>query len=265
MNDLRTKKTMNHFSPLRKSAWTRARILMRPTLGVLALIFLCMATPTVHAQWKVVDKTSNDRLKDANDKLEDIKNSHKLGSYASPGDRVPDPQQDFASSKGLEDGIEQCDQYAKMQLDVCKEIIRTQNAEYMYMVTMYKNTAERNDRLKEILDERNKLQEADFGKLEDNTNKLTALYALMALDRQQMESTVYAYQSRLHYLESQQTQLANSAITGKPATDSALGGSWESITGSLLSGAALKLALDRETTTKPDGMQVLSSESSNGY
>ena len=174
----------------------------------------------------------------------------------------------------LDDGT-RCKAIAEKQQDTCKEIVALENAQYQYMLTMYKNTATRDSMLRELLKERSEITASDanqFGKLEDNTNKLTALYNLIALDQQQMQTVNYAYEANLRYLRSKQTIAANAASTGKDPSK------WDSISlpglgdvnvGSAISGlatgAALKISLEGAQTTRPAGMQTLSIGESNGF
>ncbi len=53
------------------------------------------------------------------------------------------------------------------------------------MVAMYDITKKRLERLRKIEQERTAIKDTELGKLEDNTNKLIALKALMDIDRQQ--------------------------------------------------------------------------------
>jgi hypothetical protein len=255
-------------------------------LCMLTLMIGGLVTQTANAQWEVVDKDANKTLGKISDNTKDTATNTKqtdtdlnkdlnIGtSAADPGDstlkRAEDPKQAWQTA-ALEDGIDQCTKYAQTQQANCQEIVHTQNAQYLYMVTMYKNTDTRNQRLQTILKERQNISGSNLGQLEDNTNKLTALYALMAIDRQQMESVNYAYETRLRYLRNEQTKLANAAATGNPP------GSGDGISipllgdinvGSLVStlttGVALKTALNGVASDTPSNMKTLSVENSNG-
>jgi hypothetical protein len=273
---------MNNTLSLRSPSHTGRRGIPTRLLALIAFL-LCLAAQSASAQWQVVDN-------DANSKLSDIKdNTHNTdtntaniakylqlsGTQSQPGTRVEDPKQAFKTLTIDQDDA-QCQQLAPAQLTVCQELAETQNAEYMYMVLMYNTSNTRNDQLKALLDERNKLQQAtDYGKLEDNTNKLTALYTLIALDHQQLEATTYAYQTRIHYLEVQQGQIAQAAMSGTKAPTSNGSGGFSiggfdfsdltSIGTSIASGAALKVALDVAKSPTPSGMQTLGITSSNGF
>ena len=198
--------------------------------------------------------------------------------FTRPGDRVDDPEQPLPASGStaatLDDGSN-CTQLPSAQQPNCKQIVAIENAQYKYMLLMYETNAKRNAILTSLLDERAKIDENDanqYGKLEDNTNKLTALYNLIALDQQQMATVNYAYTANLTYLRTAQAQLSRSANTGKPKA------SWTQVNlpgvgsidlssqiSSLISGVALTGALKGVQSSKPDGIQTLTIGQSNGW
>jgi hypothetical protein len=152
----------------------------------------------------------------------------------------------------------QCDSVATKQQPNCVEILKTQNSQYQYMKAMYDIATSREKDLKSLISARQRLQSEDFGKLEDNTNKMIAMRAQMDIDRQQMEAANNAYTLRLNYLQAKQTQLAQSANSG--------GGSNNIITNTvsqIVSGAVLKGALSLQQTN--NGAQTLGIEDSNGF
>lgn len=286
----------------------------RRLLGVATLVLgLALGAPAAHAQWQVNDAAANTTLekiqtntsntvteaqnikqqaeymnqvlgkttdgdgKTMNANLNAINQKLKIGEYkdTQPGPRVKDPEKNLpADSTKLDDG-KRCDAVAEPQQANCKLIVDLENAQYQYMLTMYKNTATRDAMLRELLKEREGIQPDDpsqFGKLEDNTNKLTALYNLIALDQQQMQTVNYAYEANLRYLRSQQTLAANAAATGKTPDQ------WGSIQlpgignvnigtalSGLATGVALKGALDGVQSDRPSGMQTLKIGESNGF
>jgi hypothetical protein len=272
---------INIFS-LRTPTHAGSRGIPARLLAPIALL-LCLAAQSASAQWHVVDSDANSKLGDiktstanTDSNTKDIANYLKItGGEFKAGDRVEDPKQPFNTTLSLTQDDAKCQKLAPAQLTVCKELAETQNAEYMYMVVMYNNSKTRDTVLRSLLTERQGLKETDYGKLEDNTNKLTALYTLIALDQQQLESTTKAYEARIHYLEAQQAQIAQAAMAGDKAPSSdtsgdiSIGGvdfgSLTSIGASLASGAALKVALDVAKSPTPSGMQTLGITSSNGF
>ncbi len=288
---------------------------------VLLLASLWLTAPlALHAQsmddtdgWHVTDKSTHDKLdalynknkdgvQDIDTHTRNIDSNFKIGSYVSPGDRLADPTSTTAAPAGasssqspfatatMEDGMDQCANVAKGQQDTCKEIVHTQNAQYMYMTTAYANTATRNTALQALLKERQNIKSSScsssgssssgstgsggdtstcIGLLEDNTNKLMALYSLMTLDRQQMESANHAYEARLRYLLNYQARLANAAATGGP-TPSSGGSSGSGLPGSidignLISTAVAGGVMAGALTTSSVNGPTLGIEKSNGF
>lgn len=125
---------------------------------------------------------------------------------------------------------------ADLQYEICREIVRTSNAQFNYAVTMYETTEDRNKRLRQIEQERAGLSQQDQGKLQDNTNKLLALQALMQIDAQQAQTNMGAFDKRLRYLNEQQDFYADKALNGK------------SMLGSIVAGVTLKAALESVKT-----------------
>ncbi|HEX7815546.1 hypothetical protein [Dyella sp.] len=279
MNNIFLKQALQ--SPLR-SASLRA-------LGLIAL--LCLAVPAVHAQVAVQDQTvgsntgdikssasnidTNTKNIDTNTK--NINNQLKIagkgtgvgGTDDAFGKRVEDPKQawDTTMTYGDSSVDNQCNKYADVQKSECQELVKTEQAQYLYMVVMYKNTKDRNDILTKLIQERNALTEDQYGKIEENTNKLETLRALMDLDQQQMQTTMNAYQSRIHWLENQLAQDAKAAMSGEPKASSWSIGGFDlgSMASSVVSGVVLKGALSAAQSSEPSGMKTLSITDSNGF
>lgn len=275
------------------------------------LVMLAMATllcgamvPSAHAQWHVTDETTHtkqDELKDymsqnignkgdsgtttVNGNLDSINKKFVIGTYNAkqPGDRVDPPKSALpADDKNATGPVSDayCSDVPEPQQANCKKIVEIENAQYQYMVTMYNNTTKRYQTLKDLLDERSNINSDDpnqFGKLQDNTNKLTALYNLLAIDQQQMQSVNYAYDANLNFLREQQAQLAKAANTGQAPKSSGSGGDGGGILGglgislpggsdlnigaavtALTTGAVLKTTLEDKKSQAPQGMQHLS-------
>lgn len=217
-----------------------------------------------------------------NGRLDSINKKFLIGTYddQKPGVRVANPTQALPSSGGppLDDGSS-CNTVAQPQQATCKQIVDLENAQYKYMLLMYENTATRDTTLRDLLTERKNITDGDqgdisqFGKLEDNTNKLTALYNLIALDHQQMEAVNYAYEANIRYLRAKQTLAANSASSGKDPTKTPGGidipgiGNVQigQVISGFVTGAALTVALDGVATATPDGMKTLKIGQSNGF
>jgi len=101
------------------------------------------------------------------------------------------------------------------QWRICKEIRDTERAQIKYNLMMSDLSGKRYDRLKEIQDERQNFRsETDAGLLQNNTNKMLALVALIQIDQQQQKAYNEAYQARLNYLRANQERLSQLAIHG---------------------------------------------------
>lgn len=242
------------------------RIYSKSALAVLlGLSSLGVAGP-VAAQWRVIDDTqikANDQntqtvtgnadsnRKIIDDTLKTIYESQRIGPAASEekpsGEEVEDPKE--ALAKVDDDyGVSSCGSQTSgtpvsaKQKSTCELIQRTRNSQYNYMVAMHEITKKRLERLRAIEQERKEIQETQIGRLEDNTNKLVALKTLMDIDRQQMESAMFAYETRLNYLMKQQTNQSKSAMNGKDIDESGSGGLFGGSTGDVLKSFAGKVA-----------------------
>ncbi|TCV97224.1 hypothetical protein EC912_101219 [Luteibacter rhizovicinus] len=283
---------------------------MRRLFGAIAtLLLLCAATPAAHAQWEVTDQTTHDTLGEIksdtshistrtddlnnvlgttanggnqtmNANLDSINKKLIIGDNYSadqPGVRMGDPTQALptpTSTAKLDDGVH-CQSVAQPQQATCQKIVDIENAQYQYMLTVYATSKTRDDMLRALLKEREQINSGDpnqYGKLENNTNKLTALYNLIALDQQQMQAVNYAYEANLRYLRATQTLAANAAATGK--TTSSLGSinipgiggvDIGSAISGLTTGAALATALKGVQSSTPSGMKTLGIGDSNGW
>lgn len=260
---------MNTNQRLLKSAASLRRL---GRLGAFALV-LGLAAPLAHADWRVVDNDANDKLKDINSKLADVNSKlvqmQTLGKYKELKEIVPDPDQALVKPT-LDQDIAQCQSRPQSQQSLCQEIIRTQNAQMAYMYTMFDYAKKRDQQLREIETERQGIADTDVGKLEDNTNKLLALNTQLAIDQQQLQSVMYAYETRLKYLREQQTRMAQAAQSGNPPdkTGGLFGGLDPNVAQALTAlttGVVLKGALIAVKTPTPSDMQRLHVGDSNGY
>ncbi len=236
----------------------------------MGLVLLSMAG-AASAQWEVVDK-------DLNTKTKEIQDSLKLGKKPKDKDSGTEVDKPKEELKVVPDdyGIADCSSttagtpVATQQKEACELIQRTRNSQYNYMVAMYDITKKRLERLRKIEQERTAIKDTELGKLEDNTNKLIALKALMDIDRQQMESAMFAYQTRLGFLTKQQDAQAWAAMRGKkalsgdPSSQGGVGSFFESLGNTLgdfgksvVAGVAMKAALDSVRSDKPRDMKPM--------
>ncbi|MET0934634.1 MAG: hypothetical protein ABWX83_01495 [Luteibacter sp.] len=249
------------------------------------LAILVIAPLSAHAQWQVNDKDANKVLGQPvkgttiNDNLDAINKKLIIGANNTdnPGPRMEDPSKALPAPDAAEatlDKGERCKAVATAQQATCQAIVDIENAQYKYMLTVYKTSDTRQKMLQKLLDEREAIKDNpnQYGMLESNSNKLMALYNLIALDRQQMESVNYAYEANLRYLRASQAMDAEAAQTGTPRKD--LGkltvpGMGDIDIGSLvnaaITGVTLKAALEVAQSNKPDELHRLSIGKSNGW
>ena len=90
----------------------------------------------------------------------------------------------------------------------------TEIAKYRFSLEMYDLAKKRNEKLQEIVRERNGLNEKDFGKMEENTNKLVALTVQMDNDRDRYTAYINAYDARMAHLQKSSDLLSQRAING---------------------------------------------------
>ncbi|QHG87147.1 MULTISPECIES: hypothetical protein [Xanthomonas] len=236
---------------------------------LMGLALLCMAG-TASAQWEVVDKELNKTA----DQMLDNQKVGKGDGEESSGKEVEKPKE--ALKKVPDDfGVSGCASSTSgtpvsgVQKQVCELTQRTRNAQYNYMVAMNEITAERLKRLRKLEKDRAGIKDGQVGMLESNTNKLLALKAMMDIDRQQMESAMFAYDRRLAYLTDTQTGAALAAMSGtKPPDPDADPSFLSQLTGTLLSlgktlvaGAAMKEAFNQIESKRPDGYRELAIDS----
>lgn len=100
---------------------------------------------------------------------------------------------------------------------LCKEIVETEKAQFKYNLIMSELAGKRYERYWSIANERNKLKEDDAGKLQSNSNKMTALLTLIGIDAAQQKSYNDVYEARIAYLTASRDALAMRVATGGTA------------------------------------------------
>ncbi|WP_228135968.1 hypothetical protein [Xanthomonas sp. NCPPB 1128] len=248
---------------------------------VVAVAALLMLVPaTAFAQWKVIDNKQIDENKTNTNtldkKLDKIREDHQVGKAEkekSSGDEVDKPKEKLVK---VDDnyGVSDCaaktsgTPVSQEQQQTCELIQRTRNSQFNYMVAMYDITEKRLQRLRDLEQQRAKISTNQIGLLEDNTNKLIALRALMDIDRQQTEAAMFAYEKRLSYLTQVQSAGAWAAMRGKKApsaTDTGSSGSlFDGFSGlsdfasKIAAGAAMGVALEAVKSSRPQNLERLS-------
>lgn len=172
-------------------------------------------------------------------------------------DMVGGPAGAGNTAMALQSNLGKCGAYRDQQKAICEEIVKTENAQFIYMVKFHEMAAERLERLDAIEQEREQLGEdpKNYGKLQDNTNKLLALNTRMSLDTVQMESAMNAYEARLAYLRALQAQKTTEALAGKSTGGDSPFGDIGDIAGALIDGATLKAALNGLQSDTPEGFR----------
>ncbi|ASN00888.1 hypothetical protein CAB38_06340 [Xanthomonas citri pv. punicae] len=232
----------------------------------MGLVLLSMAG-AASAQWEVVDKDLNEKV-DQIRKNQTIKNGD---GKESSGKEVEKPKETLKKVAD-DEGVAACSAstsgtpVSDSQRESCELIQRTRNSQFNYMVAMYEITTKRLERLRTIEEERKKIGDQKIGELESNTNKLLALKAMMDIDRQQMESAMFAYEKRLAFLTELQTGAAKAAMAGKEPPKGDGSSSWLpswipadllSIGKTLVAGAVMKGAFEAIKSDTPAGMERL--------
>jgi hypothetical protein len=190
-----------------------------------------------HAQWQVTDAVThegldriNSTLKDqTNERLKDLYDQQRIGQASGTTGGDPEPPEAVLDKDRLSAVMEsaeygettRCPQprsEAKLPQDqwiICKEIVKTELAQYRYALAMREAVMQRQVRLKNLENARADLTQGDdTGKLHSNSNELLALMARLDTDQQQYRTYMDAYAARLQYLHSLRQALGEQAING---------------------------------------------------
>lgn len=239
----------------------RRRVLV--ALGVAAVL----VTGAASADWRVKDTeairvlerilTSIGEEESVNQKLDDL--NAKLQIDQRPSDQTPemipeptgneqlDPQApttaagvDLASR--CPGGLTSLTGIPAEQNKICQEMVHSELAMYRFSMRMFERAKENYDRLKTIEDERRGMDENDYADLQDNSNKLLALTALMDNDRDRYRTYMSAYEARMLHLQKASDLLSKKTINGQSGGGGLLPG--------LAGAGALALALRTAAQTE---------------
>jgi hypothetical protein len=203
----------------------KSRAITKKLRFVILGFVCCLTVGGAQAAWKVDDDDTQRKIDTTNDRLQDLYDSLKIDDSGKPGDPEPEPTDateklDHSSMTTVSvTASDRCPSVAAGGLAVkqnrlCNDIVDTEKAKYMYSLRMYDLSKKRWDRLKEIQNERERINDDELGKLEDNTNKLLSLIALMEIDRQQHQVYMAAYDARLSHLIAARDTLSKQALNG---------------------------------------------------
>lgn len=237
--------------------------LRRRTLAALGIATLLM-TSAASADWRVYDDNVERVLQDIRDNyiqrdggsvtthLKNLNDKLKVDQSANgqTPEMIPEPtgdekldQQNPTTSSGV-DMAGRCPGglttagIAAEQNKICQEMVRSELAMYRFSMRMFERAKENYDRLKEIEDQRRSIGENDYADLQDNSNKLLALTALMDNDRDRYRTYMSAYEARIEHLQKASDLLSRKAING----DSGGGGLLPTLAGAGALAVALRTA-----------------------
>lgn len=232
----------------------------------LGLLGLLLASGHANAEWLVRDTQANKRLQSIDNKLgeanksldqseEYLRRLQRIGTAITKYEETAKiPDQRKLAQVEADYGIERCAKYAsnavaKDQLANCQEIVRTENAQYNYMVIMYDIADTRQTAFRTLVDQRKNIREdgknGGHGLLQDNTNKLVALQTAMQIDQQRTLAAMNAFEARVRALNHRQATLTAEALAGEKkgngSPEDMITGGLESL-GKKLAGGGVMLA-----------------------
>ncbi|MCD9098107.1 hypothetical protein LU699_12800 [Luteimonas fraxinea] len=201
------------------------------TLAVIALL----GTGAAAAAWQVNDTKTQQEIKELQnrigkngnviDKLNDVNRKLRVNPrggttpemIATPtGDEALNATQPTASAVGID---QLCTSGAatglgSSQQQLCKDLANTELAQYRFSMRMFERSKENYDRLKQIEDHRRTLGADDYANIQQNTNELLALTALMDNDRDRYNTYMSAYEARIAHIRNSQAALTRNALKG---------------------------------------------------
>ncbi len=206
-------------------------------LGVaVAVLAVLGATGVAAAAWQVNDQRTQQEIGKVQDllgsgstvieELEEINERLAMDGYS--GDPAPDMVEEPSGDEKLDKekptsidvAIDKlCPEGANNMLGqqqqmLCREMVHTELAQYRFSMRMFERAKENYDRLKDIQERRDALEEDDYANLQYNTNELLALTALMDNDRDRYRTYMSAYEARVAHIENARASLTRNALKG---------------------------------------------------
>lgn len=200
-------------------------------------------------------KTANDRLAIKGDEFKVGDGSADNPTLVEPkesDDKLPTDKAKPTAASGVDLAARCPTGIQAEQRKVCEEMYKSEIAKYRFSLEMYDLAKKRNEKLQEIVNERNALNEKDFGKMEENTNKLVALTAQMDNDRDRYTAYLNAYEARMVHLQKSSDLLSKQAISGG---GSGVGGVLPGIVGAGALAIALRTAAKTSNRNCSDEMR----------
>lgn len=204
-------------------------------LKIAVAIIALLGTGVAAAAWQVNDSNTQDEIREVQDRLGDegtvtggIKDLNRKLQVEERGGTTPtmiveptgpeklDATQPSSTSVAID---KLCTAGAMtvlgaQQQSLCREIANTELAQYRFSLRMFERASQNYDRLKEIEDHRRSLGEEDYANIQQNTNELLALTALMDNDRDRYQTYMAAYSARIVHIRNSQTALTRNALKG---------------------------------------------------
>lgn len=103
----------------------------------------------------------------------------------------------------------------QQQRQLCRELVQTERAQYMFSLQMFKRAAQHHARLTAIEQRRRALGPEDYADLQSNSNELLALTALMDNDRDRYQTYMRAYDARIAHIRHTQVALTRNLFKGR--------------------------------------------------
>lgn len=215
------------FSPEAPKASAKLKI----TVAILALL----GTGVAAAAWQVNDAKTQEEIREIQNRLGEegtvtgrINDLNRKLQIEERGGTTPtmiveptgDEKLDAAQPSSTSVAIDKLCTAGAMtvlgaqQQSLCREIANTELAQYRFSLRMFARAEENYKRLKEIEDHRRSLGEEDYANIQQNTNELLALTALMDNDRDRYQTYMAAYGARIVHIRNSQTALTRNALKG---------------------------------------------------
>ena len=105
------------------------------------------------------------------------------------------------------------------QRTLCRELVQTERAQYVFALRMFERAAEHHARLEAIEQRRHALGPDDYADLQANSNELLALTALMDNDRDRYQTYMRAYEARVAHIRHTQIALSRNLFQGRSGVD----------------------------------------------
>jgi hypothetical protein len=206
-------------------------IMRRGFLPLLALFFLTggVVAPAF-ADWQVDDDKTQEEIRKMKEKLDErLKKIYEQSYIQTDSSKAFDVNahktKTLQSEEGNSDGFsgklggrkiddfvdQRCPSDSNNPSDseqqpICVDIVKHENKLFNYLLAMLDLNKQRQEELKQIIEDRKSFKDTDYGALESNTNRLLALRSQQAIDAANVSLTIDSYD---RYLSGQRASLAD--------------------------------------------------------